>query len=403
MASTIQSFRYAVDASFLLGSTKSQILTESIQNVICKYDYETKHMPIVYVGLKLQDYIYDMMVKNIDTGFIVLTVYKYSNEDTRISQKEVYFRKTFSYFMPQDMTYNEKKILNSELLESEKERAYRVCILGLFDMDIVNKNGVYTNQLFRDSDMQSIIHYCTSHINNFIVEPFKDNEKLDFCFVPPNLTVNKMLHYLNSVHSFYDTGYRYFNDFNHSYLLSNKGNAVGASTENFDTIIVRIMDTDEYNTKLLSMEIDRTQNAYIMYIDRQYVNISIDHMKDKQYHKIIGTDTLGNTVEKDLNIPTNEEGTEKIKLSRLYNGNLDYINTIKDAIENNSVVINIVKGEIDTTILTPNKEYLVRNYSSFKEYDGRYMLAYKREVLVKQSTDFISNTIFGLRKIMDDE
>ena len=65
--------------------------------------------------------------------------------------------------------------------------------------------------------------------------------------------------------------------------------------------------------------------------------------------------------------------------------------------------INIVKGEIDTTILTPNKEYLVRNYSSFKEYDGRYMLAYKREVLVKQSTDFISNTIFGLRKIMDDK
>ena len=51
MASTIQSFRYAVDASFLLGSTESQILTESIQNVICKYDYETKHMPIVYVGL----------------------------------------------------------------------------------------------------------------------------------------------------------------------------------------------------------------------------------------------------------------------------------------------------------------------------------------------------------------
>ena len=81
MASTIQSFRYSVEASFLLGSNESQILTESIQNLVSKYDYETKQMPILYIGLKLQDYIYDKMTKNIDTGKIILTVYKYINND----------------------------------------------------------------------------------------------------------------------------------------------------------------------------------------------------------------------------------------------------------------------------------------------------------------------------------
>lgn len=402
MASTIQSFRYSVEASFLLGSNESQILTEGIQNLVSKYDYETKQMPILYIGLKLQDYIYDKMTKNIDTGKIILTVYKYINNDTRISQKELYFRRTFSYFMPQNMTYDEKRILNDQMTKDEKDRAYRVCILGLFDMEIVNNNGTYINQLFRDSDMQSIVHYSTSHIKNMIIEPFKDNDKLNFCFVPPNLTINRLLQYLNSVHCFYDTNYRYFNDFNHTYLLSSRGNSVGVSKKEFDSIIIRIMDTDDYDTKLLSMEVDRGQNAYIMYVDRKYVKISIDHMKDKQYTKIIGTDTEGNIIEKELNIPTNEEGTEKIKLSRIYNENMEYINTIKDTIENTSIVINIVKSEVDNMILTPNKEYLVRNYGPFKEYNGRYLLAYKREVLIHQSDDYISNTIFGLRKIMDE-
>ena len=81
MASTIQSFRYKIEASFLVDSVETKVLTESIQSFIGKYDYETKQMPIIYLSVKLQDFIYDRMVKNIDNGSIILSVYKYMRND----------------------------------------------------------------------------------------------------------------------------------------------------------------------------------------------------------------------------------------------------------------------------------------------------------------------------------
>lgn len=401
MASTIQSFRYKIEASFLVDSIETKVLTESIQSFIGKYDYETKQMPIIYLSVKLQDFIYDRMVKNIDNGSIILSVYKYMRNDSKISQKQLYFRRTFSYFIPENITYNEKKILNNSTMLEEKDRSYRVYTLGLFDMDIVNKNGTYINKLFKNSDMQSIVHFCTSHMGNILIEPFKDNQKLDFCFVPPNMTINRLLNYLNSVHTFYNTGYRYFNDFNRSYLLSTMGNPIGSNTDEFDTVIIHIMETEEYNTKLLSMEVDRTQNAYIIYIDKDRISLNIDHMNDKKYQKILTIDPFGNKVERELNIPKNENGTEKTRISRSLCSNLDYIDTIKESIENNSIIINIIKSEIDNSILTPNKEYLIKNIGPFKKYNGKYMLAYKKEVLVQESDDYISNTLFGLRKVIE--
>ncbi|MDD3122011.1 MAG: hypothetical protein PHC62_00680 [Candidatus Izemoplasmatales bacterium] len=400
MSSTIQAFRYALEASFLIDSENATILTGSIQNLVCKYDYESKHMPIIYLSLRIADRLYDSMVRNIDKGSISLTLYKFIQNESIMVQKEIYFRSLFSYFIPQQMTFDDETKPKNDVLQADKDRAYKTCTIGLFDMTLVNNNARYINLLFRNSDMLSIVHYCTSHMN-MVIEPFKDHEKLDFCFTPPNLTINKLLQYLNSVHSFYNTGFRYFNEFKRSYLLSTSGNPVNVSDENYDTVILRIMDSQEYATKIMSMEIDRTQRAYIMYIDMEYVDLRIDHLKDKQYQKIIGVDTMGETIERDLNIPTHEENTEKIWYDRIMNGNMSYINTIKDNIESSSVILNIVKGEIDSSIISPNKEYLIKNPDNYKEYNGRYILAYKRELFVRQSDTFALNTVFGLRRIMD--
>ena len=247
--------------------------------------------------------------------------------------------------------------------------------------------------------MLSIVHYYTRDLP-MVIEPFKDNNKIDTCVIPPNLTINKLLPYLNSIHSFYDTGFRYFNDFNTTYLLSNKGNSVRTSEDEIDTIIIRIMRHEEFQTKLFSMEIDNSKKAYVFYIDEKFAGLSVNHLRDKEINRLIGIDSLGNTIDSSLNIPTNEDTTEKIKVDRINTDNLSYINTVKDNIENNTVILKIVKSTIDSSILTPNKEYIVQHHTSNSKYNGKYLLYTKQEILVKQSNTFTSSTVFELRKVM---
>ena len=395
MASIIQSYNYTIDIYYILDNKESEIMVESIQSLTTKYDYETKTMPILYLTLRLSTDLYNLMASNADKGEIVLTMYKSIQKHGIINRKTIYVRESFSYMMPSDLDYNRR--MEKEIMPDSN--SYRNCTIGLYSMKSINNNTKFINTIIKDSDMISIVHNYTQHMN-MLIEPFKDNEKLPICIIPPMNTITKLLEFLNSYHNFYDSGYRYFRDFDKTYLLSTRGNPIKSSDEDFDTIIIRIMDPTVIETKKLSFEVNRTQRTYILYIDATFTNIHIDKLKDKKYNSVMTIDTMGNTRQKELNIPKNINSIERLNIDRVYNDNVDYIDTLSDNMQNTSVILNITKTEIDSALLTPNKEYLVQNFSSYKEYDGRYLLAYKREIIIQQDTRFISNTIFGLRKVM---
>lgn len=395
MASIIQSYNYTIDIYYILDNKESEIMVESIQSLTTKYDYETKTMPILYLTLRLSTDLYNLMASNADKGEIVLTMYKSIQKHGIINRKTIYVRESFSYMMPSDLDYNRR--MEKEIMPDSN--SYRNCTIGLYSMKSINNNTKFINTIVKDSDMISIVHNYTQHMN-MLIEPFKDNEKLPICIIPPMNTITKLLEFLNSYHNFYNSGYRYFRDFDKTYLLSTRGNPIKSSDEDFDTIIIRVMDPTVIETKKLSFEVNRTQRTYILYIDATFTNIHIDKLKDKKYNSVMTIDTMGNIRQKELNIPKNINSIERLNIDRVYNDNVNYIDTLSDNMQNTSVILNITKTEIDSALLTPNKEYLVQNFSSYKEYDGRYLLAYKREIIIQQDTRFISNTIFGLRKVM---
>ena len=80
---------------------------------------------------------------------------------------------------------------------------------------------------------------------------------------------------------------------------------------------------------------------------------------------------------------------------------MEYLDYLKDSIENSVLLFHVTKTEIDSSLITPNKEYIVRNYPLLSEYNGRYVISYKKESFVKQGEEFISSIIFGLRKVKD--
>ena len=71
------------------------------------------------------------------------------------------------------------------------------------------------------------------------------------------------------------------------------------------------------------------------------------------------------------------------------------------AIDSSSVVLQVTRSELDGSLFTPNKEYVIKNYSEYSDYNGRFILSSKKEVFIQQDNEFISNTVLTFRKIME--
>ena len=80
---------------------------------------------------------------------------------------------------------------------------------------------------------------------------------------------------------------------------------------------------------------------------------------------------------------------------------MEYVDYLQSKIENSSLLFSVTKTEIDTSLITPNKEYVVRNFPTYSEYNGNYVLSYKKDTFINQNNQFISSVLFGLRKVKD--
>ena len=166
----------------------------------------------------------------------------------------------------------------------------------------------------------------------------------------------------------------------------------------FNTIMINVFyDLDNPNVKQ-GVAIDDTSKSYTFNVSSSDAKMSIDKYKSKSFNSILGVDTSGNVRKVKMDLPLNIDDDEKIDVRRVPNGNLNYVNYIKDVSEMSTVILTVTKSDMDNEIITPNKEYLVNNYSSYSEYNGNYILSFKKETFVQQSNDFVCATVFGLRK-----
>ena len=140
-------------------------------------------------------------------------------------------------------------------------------------------------------------------------------------------------------------------------------------------------------------------NSYVITIDSSRVTIDTNTTKEKSYNKIVGVTTDGKVSQYDINIPKNKYSTEKVKIQRVNNENTRSISAQKNALERTNVMMKIVKTELDGSMITPNKEYIIKNKTENRKYDGRYLLVSKKEILLKQEGIFISAMSFDLTKV----
>ena len=394
----IAAYNYTVKATLITDDDTEEILTESIADVLLNYEYTKKNMPTIYLGVRLNTKLYNKLVENKDSATIHLQINKYNKNSNTILELP-YIVDDFIYDMTKDPSYNTKLTESTFKNSDSTGKEYKKGYLGLFKIESLNdnKNGVI-NGIVRNTNLASLIYSYTRHMN-MVIEPIQNNVHIDQLVIKPIDSITKFLQYIDLNYAIYDSGYRYFRDFDKTYLLSSDGNPVSDGSNTINTIIIKIMDNVDAEGKTNSTQIDIDNDAYVITIDSSRTTISTNTTNEKRYNKIIGITANGNVSQYDIDIPKNKYSTEKVKIERVNNENTRSIVSQKKRIERTNVLLNIVKTEIDGSMITPNKEFIVKNCKENRKYDGRYLLVSKKEILIKQDGIYTSAISFVLSKV----
>lgn len=403
MGSVITAYNYTPTVELMVGTKNYTFPRNSIRTIIIDDSYDKNTMPIIYIKVRISSVLYNKLVLNASRGTISFRLFKFTR-DAKSSIREVYIEDNFTYIMTSDPNYNEaleQFVNNTNTDDTESSDTYMEGFIGLMSLQCIEDNKKLINDIIKDSNLPSIVHKYTNHMN-MCIEPFEYVDVIKQHIIPPMTTITSLLKWLNDNFTFYKSGYRYFRDFTTTYLLSMNGRAVSDGTSRFNTIVFSIRDPLDHLGKVNSMELDNTNHAYIIYVDASDTSIHIDRTTNKHYNSILGVDGIGNTVQEHLNLPESPMLSEKVLLERTYPNNIENIYSTKTAIESASVIVTIRKSEIDSTIFSPNKEYQIKNYSDNREFDGRYLLSYKKEIILRQDDGYIGGVAVGLRKINEE-
>ena len=83
------------------------------------------------------------------------------------------------------------------------------------------------------------------------------------------------------------------------------------------------------------------------------------------------------------------------------NDNTNLLKQLKHQVELSASRISVNKNDLDTTVLTPNKVYTIKNYDTHSKEDGKFLLTKKREIYIRTDDTFTLNTILELQKLPD--
>lgn len=403
MPSLITSFNYTVKASFVIDDQYYDIPDGCINSIIMDYRYDSKNMPGIYVALRLPADLYNKMVLNVETGLLSFRLYKF-NTQVKAPVIEPYVEDRFIYIIQSDPNYNsaldKSSKDNKSSLVSDND-SYMEGHIGLISLNLLEQNAVLVNDIIKNSNLASIVHKYTNHMT-MCIEPFDNNNMIDQFIIPPINTVTGLLSYLNTNFSFYKSGYRYFRDFNRTYLLSTRGNPVDDGQYEYNSIIIYICDPTDEKGNSASIELDPANRAYIIYVNANNITITHNRTAAKRYNTLMGVDTLGNVNQFDLDIPSYAEATKKYMFERLPNDNVDYSVNTKNKLESGAYFISVVKNEIDTSLISPNKQFHIKSHDMNREYDGKYVLSSKKEIYYRTTSTYVSTISFTLRRAEEE-
>ena len=385
------SYKYNIQLTYMKDDIEINLNYKNILTMAIDYNYEKKNMPTLLIRVGIDKSIIDHMISN-KNNTIILSITKFK-ESNGIHIRKPVIKSEFFYFLDNNMSFTDDIDYGNKENKENKD-IYKIISLGLIQKDIVLNNKTLINTVYKDTHLLDIICDVFKE-KNLVIEPFVNNDDVKCLIVPPMETVSKFLTYLDDRYTFYNTPYRFFYDFNKTYLLSSSGRGVPVKNEKYNAIFIYVDNTITNKSKFDGMKEDSELKAYMINVDAAAINISVDKATTISYNQIIGVNSEGEY--QSVNINSNLDG-DRYKVTRINNERFDVLDNLKNELESNNIVINIIKGELDSTVFTLNKEYYIKNYNKLADKNGKFLLSAKKEIYIKESEYFNMTTILTLKK-----
>lgn len=392
----INQYRYNIEFQYEYNKSVVTIDSTQIHSVTIDYDYDNRNMPIMFLKASIDKNILDDMIKNSTVKTITAIISKFIYNDP-VKIKQHYIRDRFVYFLPKDMNID-KDIDYNEYTKDARD-IYKSVTIGLMKLDNINNNKRLINDVFMNTTVMNMILKYTSHMK-LLIEPIQNNTPIDSFIVPPLSSITEYIKYLDDYFTLYPSGYRLFYDYDKTYLLSGSGKQIESLGLDTYSIIINVNNTTKIESKVQGMEIDKKQKTYFIDVDARDVSVFQDEATDKTYNTIIGIGSDGKYNKVKLATENIDLSIEKTRIERLPNNNLKIINNIKRQIEDKSICVNIVKTELDSSIFTINRQYIIRNFDTLGRNTGKFLLSRKREIYTLDNDNFILSSILTFKKIL---
>lgn len=394
-------YKYSIQLRYIKKkeNISQEIKSTRIRSLIIDKDYSSNNLPVIFMNITLQKDLLDHMIRNSQKNTMVLTIYKYIYREGKLSTKIKYIHSEMAYFIQEDLNYRASLDYASEE-NKEKDTITKNLNIGLMSIANMNNNKKTYNCILRNTTMMNAVHYCTSHMN-MIIERFHYNDTLRELLISPQSSVAATIKYLNNIKVFYKTPYRFFIDFDCGYLLSSSGTSVPRKGESINTILIVIRDPLNEQAMEDGMITNNKTKNYQIDVSAADTMVYENRITEKVYTSVAGISENGQTRSIDLNINKSSYSNNKTEIIRTPVSNPNLIENISASNNQSSSHITLNKMDIDASIFTPNKRYVIRNYDGHKDRNGDFILVRKRELYLFESEDkFDGNVMLEFDQII---
>lgn len=391
---TTDIYKYYASLKYVVENTVYDIDDTSIKTIVIDNNYDELNMPMIFITLGLYKSMANKMILNQQEGTFILDIKRCVANSDMPDLFSDYINDKFIYFIAGEV--DQGVDIDIENIEANDDDT--VVTVGLLCLDHVNKNKKTMNGIV-NGNLSSLMYYATSHLP-ILIEPPKNNVTFENKILPPMNSVAKTLKYINSLAVFYPTQYRFFIDFDRSYLISSSGNAIKASDDDITSVLITMYHIDEPEAKIQGMITNTQQSLYEIYVNSADCELSDDNISEKSFNKITANTDSGQT-SSTLSTANSSLLTSKTKTIRIGNGNTGLIDNMISSIDTSAIQLLIQKVDIDGSIFTINKEYIIKadNAYNTEKYNGKYLLVRKRELYIRNDDTFTMNIMLLFKKI----
>lgn len=403
MAVKGEQYKYRIELLYVNSSNvEVEIDSLQLQYILIDKDFDGMNMPVIVLFGAIEKNILDDMIRNINNSIITLGIYKYDGINQKDNITEKCFNDRFIYILNEDVSKTDK-LDNPGGIDSKTGNGnYKEVTIFLIQQDAVNNNRQTINGVYHNASMNSLILQASNYLGKMLLEPIKYDTKYDQVIIPPIDSISAYIKFLNdNLGVFYDTPYRFFIDFDATYIVSSSGYPVHARNQYTYTIAIDIKEVDPLNTsEEPGAYVDLRAGKYTIPISTANVEYSKNQVTNKLVNQVTVINAKGDVFQQDISDNKAKITGTINQIVNVSNNDKNVINPIRHNIELGNVTISIVKNDLDASLFTINKEYII-NDPLHDEYNGRYILVRSRQLFTKQNENFLMSTILTFRKVIE--